>query len=80
MGSFGQSDYGALNGLRSQNAAPIPYPPAPNGPSARLRPNAGLIAPTITYKASPFYELKYQVGDVRTLEGAYPMAPSPPLC
>jgi E3 SUMO-protein ligase PIAS1 len=35
-----------------------------------LRPNAGLVAPAIAYKSSPFYELKYQVGDVKTLEGA----------
>ncbi|KAG7290296.1 hypothetical protein NEMBOFW57_000295 [Staphylotrichum longicolle] len=68
MGSYGQSGYADLNGLRSQNPPPVPFQPAPSGPSARLRPNAGLVPPSITYKTSPFYELKYQLGDVRTLE------------
>ncbi|KAK4153737.1 PINIT domain-containing protein [Chaetomidium leptoderma] len=68
MASYGQSGYGALNGLRSQNPPAPPYQAPPNGPTARLRPNAGLVAPTIAYKPSPFYELKYQVGDVRALE------------
>ncbi|KAL2201566.1 PINIT domain-containing protein [Corynascus similis CBS 632.67] len=68
MGSYSQTGYGALDGLRAQNPPATSYPLAPNGPGGRIRPNAGLIAPTITYKPSPFYELKYQVGDVRTLE------------
>lgn len=73
MGSYGQSGYADLNGLRSQNPPPVPFQPAPSGPSARLRPNAGLVPPSITYKTSPFYELKYQLGDVRTLEGTSSM-------
>jgi E3 SUMO-protein ligase PIAS1 len=70
MASYNQPGYGALNGLRSSNAAPVPYQAPPPVPAARPRPNSGLQAPTITYKPSPFYELKYQLGDVRTLEGA----------
>jgi E3 SUMO-protein ligase PIAS1 len=70
MGSYNQPNYGALNGLRSQNPAALSYQAPTNGPSARLRPNAGLVAPSIAYKSSPFYELKYQVGDIKTLEGA----------
>ncbi|AEO69528.1 fdeb5bbb-d0b0-4499-b5dd-56976a7dcda6 [Thermothielavioides terrestris] len=61
MASHGQSGYGALNGLRSQNA---PFQTAQNGP----RLPGGLNPPTIAYKPSPFYELKYQVGNVRTLK------------
>jgi E3 SUMO-protein ligase PIAS1 len=69
MGSYNQpAGYGGLNGLRSQNPPPVAYPTAPAGASSRLRPNAGLVAPAIAYKSSPFYELKYQVGDVKTLE------------
>ncbi|KAK4034084.1 PINIT domain-containing protein [Parachaetomium inaequale] len=68
MGSYNQPNYGALNGLRSQNPPALSYQAPTNGPSARLRPNVGLVAPTLAYKSSPFYELKYQVGDVKTLE------------
>lgn len=70
MGSYNQPGYGGLNGLRSQNPPPVAYPAPTTGASSRLRPNAGLVAPAIAYKQSPFYELKYQVGDVKTLEGA----------
>ncbi|KAK4123893.1 hypothetical protein N657DRAFT_690543 [Parathielavia appendiculata] len=68
MGSYNTPGYGGLNGLRSSNAAPAPYQASPGVPAARSRPNAGLLAPTITYKPSPFYEMKYQIGDVKTLE------------
>ncbi|KAK3296217.1 PINIT domain-containing protein [Chaetomium fimeti] len=68
MGSYNQPSYGALNGLRSQNPPSVGYQNPPTGAAARLRPNAGLVAPAIAYKSSPFYELKYQVGDVKTLE------------
>ena len=77
MAQFGQSGFGALNGLRSQNPPAHPFP-APQGASGRSRPN-GLVAPTIAYKSSPFYELKYQIGDVKTLEGASAAIPPPPL-
>ena len=59
------SGYGALNGLRSSNPAPVSYQGPPPLPAARARQISGLHAPTITYKPSPFYELKYQLGDVR---------------
>ena len=78
MAQFGQSGYGALNGLRSQNPPAHPFPAPQGGQSARSRPN-GLVAPTIAYKSSPFYELKYQIGDVKTLEGASAAIPPPPL-
>ena len=78
MAQFGQSGYGALNGLRSQNPPAHPFPAPQGGPSGRLRPN-GLVPPTIAYKSSPFYELKYQIGDVKTLEGASAVIPPPPL-
>jgi hypothetical protein len=29
-----------------------------------------LMSPGILFKPSPFYEQRYQVGDIRTLEGA----------
>jgi hypothetical protein len=69
MASYNQPGYGALNGLRSSNPAPVSYQGPPPLPAARARQISGLHAPTITYKPSPFYELKYQLGDVRTLEG-----------
>lgn len=73
MGSYNQPGYGSLNGLRSQNPPSVAYQSQPptTGAAGRLRPNAGLVAPAITYKPSPFYELKYQVGDVKTLEGVF---------
>jgi E3 SUMO-protein ligase PIAS1 len=79
MAPYGQSNYGALNGLRSQNppAHSPSYQSTANGASSRLRPNSGLVHPTITFKPSPFYELKYQVGDARTLEGASAAATHP---
>ncbi len=77
MGQYGQSNYGALNGLRTQNPPALPYQAPTAAPSNRMRPNAGLVPPTITYKPSPFYELKYQIGDVKTLEGASTASPPP---
>ncbi|AEO57449.1 hypothetical protein MYCTH_2138861 [Thermothelomyces thermophilus ATCC 42464] len=69
MGSYSQPGYGAFDGLLAQHPPPPPYQQPPNGSTGgRMRPNAGLVPPTIAYKPSPFYELKYQVGDVRTLE------------
>jgi E3 SUMO-protein ligase PIAS1 len=78
MGSYNQPSYGALNGLRSQNPPSVGYQNPPTGAAARLRPNAGLVAPAIAYKSSPFYELKYQVGDVKTLEGVFGVIPLSP--
>ncbi|KAK3301557.1 PINIT domain-containing protein [Chaetomium strumarium] len=66
MPPYGQSAYDALNGLRSQNP-PAHSLRAPQGSSGN-RALPGLNVPTITFKASPFYEIKYQVGDVKTLE------------
>ncbi|KAL2128580.1 hypothetical protein VTI74DRAFT_9005 [Chaetomium olivicolor] len=63
MPSYNSQGYGALNGLRS-NAYQPPQPPS----LGRARPAVGLNPPIITYKSSPFYEQKYQVGDVKTLE------------
>ncbi len=77
MAPYGQSSYSALNGLRSQNppAHSSPYQSTANGASSRLRPNSGLVLPSISFKHSPFYELKYQVGDAKTLEGASAAVP-----
>ncbi len=78
MAQYSQSGYGALNGLRSQNPPAQPFPAPQGGLSGRMRPT-GLVPPTITHKTSPFYELKYQIGDVKTLEGASAVIPPPPL-
>ncbi|KAK4115157.1 hypothetical protein N656DRAFT_766425 [Canariomyces notabilis] len=52
------------------HAQPGPsYPGSSNGSAARPRPNAVLMSPGILFKPSPFYEQRYQVGDIRTLEG-----------
>lgn len=58
--------YQALSGSRPQNATSATgYQTRPLGP--------GLNPPAIQYKPSPFYEPKYQVADVKTLEGGAPV-------
>jgi len=52
---------------RPANPQTVPYHTMGTAAS-RSRPAGGYIAPTITYKPSPFYEPLYQVGEVRTLE------------
>lgn len=72
MPSYPTTGYGALNGLRSNLYGTT----ASSSSVGRARPVAGLNPPTIAYKSSPFYDQKYQVGDVRALEGAYEGYPS----
>lgn len=79
MAPYSQTSYGALSGLRSQNPPAHSYQATHNGLAARSRPNAGLNLPTIAYKPSPFYDPKYQIGDVRTLEGEFKASPSSPV-
>ncbi|KAH6624525.1 PINIT domain-containing protein [Chaetomium sp. MPI-SDFR-AT-0129] len=69
MSSYSQSSHAPVGGQRAHN------PPAPTyasvtaaGQPSRPRPNPNLRPPTISYRPSPFYELKYQVGEVKTLE------------
>jgi E3 SUMO-protein ligase PIAS1 len=64
------SSYGALNGLRAQNLPANGYQAGQIGLTARSRSSGGLNPPAFSYKPSPFYEPKYQLGDVKTLEGA----------
>ncbi|KAL2160524.1 hypothetical protein VTH06DRAFT_1212 [Thermothelomyces fergusii] len=72
MGPYSQGGYAAFDGLLAQKHPPSHPYQLPNGSTtgSRMRPNAGLVPPAIAYKPSPFYELKYQVGDVKTLESA----------
>ncbi|GAB1320754.1 E3 SUMO-protein ligase pli1 [Madurella fahalii] len=69
MPPYNSAGYAAPNGLRSHNQPSLPYPGASNGTTSRLRPSAPLLPPGIYFKPSPFYELQYQVGDIKTLEG-----------
>jgi E3 SUMO-protein ligase PIAS1 len=69
MPPYGQAAYDALNGLRSQNPPANPFR-APQSSSGNRPLPPGLSAPSIAFKPSPFYEMKYQVGDVKTLDGA----------
>lgn len=71
MPSYNPAGYAPPNGLRSHNQPSLPYPGGPNGAAARLRPSAPLQQSGIYFKPSPFYELQYQVGDIKTLEGAF---------
>ncbi|KAK4242436.1 PINIT domain-containing protein [Achaetomium macrosporum] len=68
MPPYGQAAYDALNGLRSQNPQAHPFHAPQSSLGNRARPSRGFSPPTIAFKPSPFYEMKYQVGDVRTLE------------
>ncbi|KAL2262097.1 hypothetical protein VTK26DRAFT_2499 [Humicola hyalothermophila] len=66
MASYGSSGYAPPSGPRTVNQ--LPYQSAPMGQAAQARPTAGLMPPGILFKPSPFYETKYQVGDIRPLE------------
>ncbi|KAL2271860.1 hypothetical protein VTJ83DRAFT_1231 [Remersonia thermophila] len=53
-------NYQSLGSVRPQNPTMAAYPTRPLG--------QGLNPPIISFKPSPFYEPKYQVGEVKTLE------------
>lgn len=73
MASYNPPGYGVppsgLRAARNPQPQPVPFQVPQNGPAAQLRPIAGLVAPIISYKTSPFYESKYQIGDPKSLEG-----------
>ena len=77
MASYSPTAYATPNGPRALN---LPYQGVPIAPAAQARPSGGLLPPGIIFKPSPFYEAKYQVGEIKVLEGECEIALLSPLC
>lgn len=70
MPPYSSTGHAPANGMRSHNQLSLPYPGALNSATSRLRPGVAVTQPGIYFKPSPFYDPQYQVGDIKTLEGA----------
>ena len=83
MASYNSTGYAPPSGLRAARnpqPQPVPFQIPPAGAASQLRPIAGLMPPIISYKPSPFYESKYQIGDPRSLEGECRIVLPSPRC